>query len=455
MANLPTHTVRSANADARATNAEPGLWQLINQSQHVDARAMRLCCSIFFVVYGAITLVRFDPAHLDLALIRLAMCVHIVIGFWLARGITFAKVRWFTFSVALTLPLSASYIDGVLGNTMNEVVLTALATFIPLVFLQTARDLIAVNACLWVGNLLVLQLVPPPAVGMSTFLLVLGCAKAFGTVVGLNSMIYRARYSHSVDRLEAALASKSEFLNTMSHELRSPLHMIIGYLDLWSDDATDLEPDMLRERMRAGALELLRLVEDTMNVARLDASKVTVRNEQFVLEDLMNEVAEGVRGLPEAKHGVALHWELRNDPAPVCLDRLKLKEIVVNLVSNALKFTREGSVTINFVSDDQALSLDVRDTGVGITPDAQARIFDLFERIEAPHGHQPPGVGLGLYIVKRLVELMEGTVDVASEAGAGTWFSVRLPLAEHRTSALANTAPTPLIGQPELVDESP
>lgn len=450
MAHELTHAARSLNADARSDRSEPGLWRLINQPQHVDARAMWLCCGIFFVVYAAVATVRFDPARLDLALIRVAVCAHLAVGFWLATRLSFAKVRWFTVSVALTFPLSASYIDGVLGNAMHEVMLTALATFIPLVFLQTARDFLLVNALLWIGNLLILQLVPAPAVGLPALLLVLGCAKASGTVAGLNATIYRARYSHSVDRLEEALASKSEFLNTMSHELRSPLHMIIGYLDLWRDDPCDLEPDMLRERMRAGALELLRLVEDTMNVARLDASKVTVRNEQFALEDLVNEIAEGVRALPEAKHGVAVHWELRNDLAPVCLDRLKLKEIIVNLVSNALKFTHEGSVTISVDRDERALSLDVRDTGVGISPDAQARIFDLFERIEAPQGQQPPGIGLGLYIVKRLVQLMDGTVDVASEAGAGTWFNVRLPLESRGVTAAARTelTPSPTIRSP-------
>ena len=429
-----TARVRDAHRHVRATTgrpdsaAPPSFWQLINGPQHVDARAMGIACGVFFVGHLGIAAIRFDPAHMDFAVMRLIITAYAALGILLARRITFGRVRAYAVGLALMLPLSASYIDGLLGNDLSDMALTALATFVPLVFLQTARDYLLVNVLLACGNVVIFQFAPPPVIAEATLFVTLGGSMAAGTVVGLNSLIYRARWNDSVAKLERALNVKSEFFNTMSHELRSPLHMLIGYLDLWRDGAGDLSPDFLRERMRGGALELLRMVEDTLNVARLDARKVSLQIEEFSIDGLVAELTDGVRALPEAKTGVAIHWEVGTGLPPVRLDRLKLKEIVQNLVLNALKFTRRGSVRIAIDIEGDRLLIDVSDTGVGISPDFQARIFELFERIEPSDGRQVPGVGLGLYIVKSLVELMRGTIEVASELGVGSRFSVRLPL---------------------------
>ena len=233
-----------------------------------------------------------------------------------------------------------------------------------------------------------------------------------------------------LDRLRRALRVKSEFLNTMSHELRSPLHVIAGYAEMVSAEAGSEEVDRWCTRIGASARELLQLVENTMNVARLDAGKVTLHEEVFFAEDVMAELRESVRALPEAKRGTPVRWTIDPGLPPLRLDRLKLKEIVQNLVSNALKFTREGEVTVLVDRDGPDLRVAVRDTGPGITPEAQTRIFDMFERVEDPQTRdRPAGVGLGLHIVRSLVQLMGGRVDVASEPGKGACFTVRLPLA--------------------------
>jgi signal transduction histidine kinase len=235
-------------------------------------------------------------------------------------------------------------------------------------------------------------------------------------------------WQHACERERAALRAKSEFLSTMSHELRSPLHVIVGYADMVEDA---VEPDMRESvtRIRRSALDLLQLVENTMNAARLEAGKLTLHPETFEPAALFRELAENVAALPEAKRGVPVRWEIAAGMPPVHLDRLKLKEIVQNLTSNALKFTTDGEVVVEAVAEQTTLRLSVRDTGPGIDAAAQATIFDMFERVEASgSGHRPPGVGLGLYIVRSLVALMGGTIAVESAPGAGTCFTVRVPI---------------------------
>jgi signal transduction histidine kinase len=229
-------------------------------------------------------------------------------------------------------------------------------------------------------------------------------------------------------QLRHALGAKSEFLNTMSHELRSPLHVIMGYADMLRDAEAAPEPGALAGRIRSSALELLQLVENTMNAARLDAGKVAVQIDDFALEDVVREVAEGVGALPEAKTGIPVRWNVPAGVPRLRLDRLKLKEIMQNLISNALKFTRTGAVSVAVSHRAEELHIAVRDTGPGIPREAQGRIFEMFERVEPMDGHRPAGIGLGLYIVRNLVHLMGGRIEVESVVGQGTCFTVRLPL---------------------------
>lgn len=233
-----------------------------------------------------------------------------------------------------------------------------------------------------------------------------------------------------VERLRRALRAKSEFLNTMSHELRSPLHVILGYAEMIAAEAGAQEIAAWCSRIGTSARELLQLVENTMNAARLDAGKVTLHEEVFFADDLVSELADAIRALPEGQRGTPVHWHLAPGVSALRLDRLKVKEILQNLISNALKFTRHGEVAVTIDQDGPNLRVAVRDTGEGIPVEAQARIFDMFERVEDPtRAQRPSGVGLGLHIVRSLVALMGGRVDVTSEPGKGSCFTVRLPLA--------------------------
>jgi signal transduction histidine kinase len=225
-------------------------------------------------------------------------------------------------------------------------------------------------------------------------------------------------------RLQQALRGRSEFVNTMSHELRSPLHVILGYAEMLADGRG--EPAFIAARVRASGLELLQLVENTLAAARLGSGKLRVHLSEFRFVELIAELRESIGALPEADSGVAVRWESADDLPVVRLDRLKVKEIIHNLVSNALKFSTRGEVVVHIDRDGGQLRVEVDDSGCGIPLEAQARIFEMFERLEAHHG--AGGAGLGLYIVKNLVQMLGGTVTLSSEPGRGSRFTVWLPL---------------------------
>jgi signal transduction histidine kinase len=227
-------------------------------------------------------------------------------------------------------------------------------------------------------------------------------------------------------RLQHALRARGEFLNTMSHELRSPLHVILGYADMLTEGRH--EPAFIGTRVRASALELMQLVDNTLAAARLETGKLRLQPSEFRLIDLVADLRESVRALPEAGRGVPVRWEPVDDGPPVRLDRLRTKEIVHNLVSNALKFTERGEVVVRIAREGPQVRVDVHDTGPGIPPHAQQRVFEMFERLETPGAPRVAGVGLGLYIVRGLVQMMGGTIALSSEPGRGSCFTVRLPI---------------------------
>jgi len=225
-------------------------------------------------------------------------------------------------------------------------------------------------------------------------------------------------------RLQQALRARSEFMNTMSHELRSPLHVILGYTEALLDGKQDAA--FAGRRVRAGALELLQLVENCLAAAQLGTGKMRLQPSEFELDELVDDVRESIAALPEAAGAVPVHWQVEPH-LPLLLDRLKVKEILHNLVSNALKFTGRGAVTVRIGRAGDRVRMDVEDTGCGIPLEAQSRIFEMFERVDGDAARCASGVGLGLYIVKSFVQMMGGTVTVSSTSGRGSCFTVVLP----------------------------
>ena len=229
---------------------------------------------------------------------------------------------------------------------------------------------------------------------------------------------------------DAANRSKSMFLANMSHEIRTPLNGVLGFAQVgWRDPAT---PEPARQRfsriLQSGKL-LQTLLNDVLDVSRIEAGKLP-------LEPLPTDVREvaqqalALLGESAAAKGLALRLQVGPEVPPVVVvDPLRLQQVLLNLASNAVKFTDKGRVDLRVRVDAGRLVFEVADTGVGMTADETSRIFEAFEQADASVTRRHGGSGLGLTITRNLVSLMGGTISVASTRGAGSTFAVRLPLA--------------------------
>ena len=248
--------------------------------------------------------------------------------------------------------------------------------------------------------------------------------------------------------LARASQAKTDFLNTISHEMRTPVHILLSYIDILleetrSDGEKDLSPGLeifeILPRMRRRALELSDLVNGTLDLSRLESGRLPVARERFDLGALIEEVCDAACDLLRGS-AVEIRSELRV-AGPVESDRVKLRDVLRNLMTNAIKFTRRGSVTIAASNDGPDLILSVRDTGTGIPEDELDSIFEAFHQVGAEPIQGTSGFGLGLHLVKRFVGLLGGSVDVASTLGRGSEFSVRIPGAVVREPERAGAAP--------------
>jgi len=234
-----------------------------------------------------------------------------------------------------------------------------------------------------------------------------------------------------VDELEQANQLKSEFVATMSHELRTPINIILGYHSLLLDGTFGaLQADQHDAVTRAdlNARALAELISATLDMSRLEAGHLPLDLREFDLAALLRDVESETRDLLR-RPGVRLEWTAVPTLPPLYSDAAKIKVVLKNLVGNAVKFTERGTITVSAAPQAGAVVISVRDTGAGIPPELLSVIFEPFR--QAPGEHHG-GVGLGLYIVRRLLAELGGTVDVESTVGGGSVFRVTLPL---RTSA--------------------
>jgi len=228
----------------------------------------------------------------------------------------------------------------------------------------------------------------------------------------------------------AASRLKSEFVATMSHELRTPLNVIMGYTDLLLEGAFGglvEEQRSVLGRLQRSTRELLDLITATLDLNRLEAGKSRVTVEQVSVPELFSQLqAETAAGL-DHEH-LEVRWELATELPVLETDRAKLRIVLKNLIGNAIKFTQRGAVTVTADQNEGAMLFTVADTGIGIRHEDLPVIFDMFRQVEAANTRRHGGVGLGLYIVKRLLTELRGEINVESELGAGSRFHVRVPL---------------------------
>ncbi|MBI1279429.1 MAG: PAS domain-containing protein [Anaerolineaceae bacterium] len=231
---------------------------------------------------------------------------------------------------------------------------------------------------------------------------------------------------------EHATQLKSQFLATMSHELRTPLNAVIGYSEIQLMGIAGELSGKQREyqdRILANALHLLGLINDILDLSRIEAGRMDLLLTPFNLQTWLDEIVLQNRVLAEEKQLVIEASIDPRLPEVIVADSERLKQVVINLLSNAVKFTQEGSVKIAVTRNDvDTLKIDVQDTGIGIPIHAQETIFEEFRQVDGSSHRQYGGTGLGLAIVRKLVVMMGGHIRLKSEVGKGSTFTIVLPL---------------------------
>lgn len=234
----------------------------------------------------------------------------------------------------------------------------------------------------------------------------------------------------TAERLKEVDRLKSEFLASMSHELRTPLNSIIGYTEVMLMGLdTELDAE-LREDVQAiydNGKHLLNLINDVLDLAKIEAGRLTLNLEEVPLQSVVDAAISSVSGLLVNKP-IEFKVEVGEDLPTIWGDPVRLNQILNNLLSNAIKFTDEGRVTLRAFTRDGWACLEVEDTGIGISEADQKRLFERFQQIDGSNARKREGTGLGLAITRHLVTLHGGTITVKSKLGAGSTFTVYLPL---------------------------
>jgi two-component system, sensor histidine kinase and response regulator len=240
---------------------------------------------------------------------------------------------------------------------------------------------------------------------------------------------------HAKEAAEAASQAKSVFLANMSHEIRTPLTSIFGFAGLLEQD--DLSPEQRQQfaqTIRRNGEHLLEILSDILDLSKIEAGRMTVRYAPVMTQTFLQEVAAMLRDRAEAR-GLSLVCRLADNLPPAILtDPTRLRQILINLLGNAIKFTPAGSIQLSAAVEGDLLRIDVSDTGIGMTPEQQAMVFEPFVQADTSNSRQYGGVGLGLAIS----QLLGGGIDVQSEIGRGSTFSLHLPLRLPDTLPITN-----------------
>ena len=237
-------------------------------------------------------------------------------------------------------------------------------------------------------------------------------------------------------QLQMASENKSQFVSSMSHELRTPLNAIIGLTEMMVTNAarfgTEKAQEPLQRVNRAGK-HLLSLINEVLDLSKIEVGKLELHPESVNLSPLTDEIVGTARQLAEQNKN-RLVVECQESFGPLIVDPMRLRQILLNLLSNACKFTKEGEVALRVrkvAGGRDWVELAVADTGIGMTTEQQAKLFQDFAQADSLTARRYGGTGLGLAITRKLARMMGGDVTVASEPGKGSVFTVRLPAGEH------------------------
>ena len=265
---------------------------------------------------------------------------------------------------------------------------------------------------------------------------------------------------HAEKAAEAANEAKARYLANVSHEIRSPLNAIYGYAQLVEQEA-DVRPKDAARVIRRCAEHMTSLVESLLDISRLENGMLRVRSEIVRLPDFLEQIVWMMRPAAEAKGLTFVHEVPAWLPEFVRTDQSRLRQALINLIGNAIKFTDHGTITFRISYRSQIATLEIEDTGPGIAAEDLQRIFEPYEQLAGEGGHARPGVGLGLPITKAIVEILGGNLEVESEQGRGSLFRATLMLSEPAGALAPEAASRRIVGHegPQrsilLVDDDP
>jgi signal transduction histidine kinase len=366
-------------------------------------------------------------------------------------------------SVALLLPACGLLAEG--DPALAMTVLVGLVTTLPILLPFEARHQMVVGLAALSGLIVLVSSGEPSSLPLPSLCVALGSV-VLGSVVAASSMSRLRREAsararglrdvrgelaevHSaLARAEDAVRVRSHLVANVSHEVRTPVHVILGYADMLLDPSTDAATARhLVGRVHEKAMQLEELIAQLLDLSRLSCGRVERRVGDIDVPGLLEDAAEGVRR-HVGRRPIRVRTEcrvahLRSDPG-------RVRQILVNLATNAAKFTARGEIRLSAWSTGQGVAIEVRDSGCGIPTEKHETVFAAFAQLSPDAGKsESAGIGLGLAIVKQLCDLLEGDVELASTPGQGATFTIRLP----HLGAQPHASPTILPAPPSDLEE--
>jgi len=276
---------------------------------------------------------------------------------------------------------------------------------------------------------------------------IMACAASLVWLIGWMREQLIHQLTQAKNAAEAANAAKTQFLRNMSHELRTPLNGVLLAIELVCDGPLPEEQKEFATIARQSSLMLLDLISTVLDFSRIETGHMKLNEREFELRGLIEEIVDTLDVLARVKH-IALTTTIPYDlPARWIGDPVRLRQILVNLIGNAIKFTPEGTVAVSVAAIDAhgarpGLRFEIRDTGIGIPREKLSQIFDQFVQADMTYARRFGGTGLGLTIARELVEMMGGDIGVDSREGEGStfWFTVRMPVAKDARKEVESAA---------------